>query len=681
MRFFYSAGKAVVCIFIYSCFTLGTACAQLQAESPQLPAQPRQKPIIPLSINPQKDALNPSLPLTADPFINEHADKSSIFLLYDISIKLHEDWSFTSKVHKKIKILKKDSKHMGEIPIPYRKSREKITDIEACSITPDGKRHNYSKIQDIKIYKNLSMYSDSRVKVITLPEVNIGSVLEYKAMIHTRKGLIKNAFWDAFDFHFGIPAKEVNYTVTFPKKLDIRYKEFDLEHKPAITETDSTITYSWRLENLYNESEWENYLPPPSVDDVYDTVEFSSIKSWKDISDWYYGLVNKNLKVTPGIKRAAHEAVEGRTGLKNKVRGVLEYIQDNFRYVSMSFGDNALEPHPTDEVFRNKYGDCKDLSLLCLAMLKTADITSYMALFGDELSMTDPKQDLPFPTLFDHVLLLVKDKEGGDFYIDPLLDGYDIGEYPFSYQKAYTFVITENGGKFGRLPVFDDKRSCTNMKKVIEIRPDGSALLEVDSLWSLEFSLRMRDMMKAMDDSEKSRFFEILDIKYGKVLDRRWDNMDGKYGPVKSYIKYEKEDMYPITDDMLIIDVSDGEERDSEFTKKERENPIFFPNNALNIETITYILPEGFKVAHMPKDLSLGCGFSSIERRFKKRGNKLTVTATTRFFRKELPPEEYPKIKAFYDEFPKKSKQRIILKKVKPWHQQVKDFWHNITKA
>jgi len=42
-----------------------------------------------------------------------------------------------------------------------------------------------------------------------------------------------------------------------------------------------------------------------------------------------------------------------------------------------------------------------------------------------------------------------------------------------------------------------------------------------------------------------------------------------------------------------------------------------------------------------------------------------------------MPSEAYPKVKAFYDDFPKRSKQQIILKKIKPWRQEVGDFLRN----
>jgi transglutaminase-like putative cysteine protease len=46
----------------------------------------------------------------------------------------------------------------------------------------------------------------------------------------------------------------------------------------------------------------------------------------------------------------------------------LQFVQNKIRYVSRSFGSNAYHSHHPDEVLQNRYGDCKDNSLLLLLL-------------------------------------------------------------------------------------------------------------------------------------------------------------------------------------------------------------------------------------------------------------------------------------------------------------------------
>lgn len=610
-------------------------------------------------------------------FEEKHKDKDAIFLLYDVNIKVNEDWSYVSVVHQKTKILKEEARELGEIQLDYDKGRDKIIVEQAHSITSDGKKHKYSKIQDLKSYDGYPIYTDSMTKVITLPEVNVGTVIDRQTTRVSKGFAIENTFWYFFYFDFSFPAREVNFTITWPKKLKIQYKAFNLDYKPKITENGSTITYSWHLENIYKPGENEDYLPPPTPENVTSAAEFSSIQNWSNISNWYYLLIQKNLKVNRQIEEAAKKVLKDKTTTKDKIRAVLEYIQDNFRYVSMSFGDNSLVPHRTDSVFQNKYGDCKDLSLLCVAMLKVASIESNVALFRDGFSITDPKHDLPIPALFDHVLVVVKDEKGKSLYVDPLLKGYDIGEYPLYYQNAYTFIITADGGKFERLPIFAEERMYTKKEINTIINSDGSALTEITSFWPLDSSIDTREKLKSLDNTQKENFYQRLNAMLadgGEVLERRWENFDNRYGRLKTYIKIKQRDAYLVSDGMIIIDVS-GYQREIEFTKEKRKNPIFYPGDTCNEAITTYQIPKGFRILSIPNNIDKDIGFFSVKREYKRDKDKVTIREVIKQKRIEIPKEQYPKVKEFFDKLPSQTQQRIVLKRAKSWQQKFKEIW------
>ena len=599
-------------------------------------------------------------------FEEKHQDKSFIFLLYSVDVKVNEDWSYVTKVHKIAKVLKEEAKNLGEIPIYYQNGREIVNSFEAFTITPDNSRHKYSKVQDLNLYAGYPMYSDSMVKVLTLPEVTIGSILEHEFSISSKGLPIKNAFWYLENVDSSVPMKELRFSITMPKSLNIEYKEFGLSRKPEITKTESDVTYSWVINDVGSKEEDEDYLPPPTPESFTETIEFSSISSWENISSWYFSLINKNLILNPEIEKTVERLTKGKITIKDKTRAMLEYLQENFRYVSMSFGDNALEPHPTDEVFKNKYGDCKDMSLLCMAMLRAAGVDSRICLFNTEYSISDPQYDLPIPPLFNHVILLVKDEKEGDFYIDPLLNGYDIEEYPISYQGAYVFIIADDGGKFSKFPIFDEKRNYTSNKRTVTIGEDGSALIEAEALWDLDFSIEQRYKINAMDKKEKEKFYEALDAYMatdGQMIKRDIIGLDQKYGSMKPYNEIKLNNAYPITDGLLIIDIS-GFEREKDFTEKERKNPIFYPINSIDEEITTYKIPKGYSVSYLPPNLNLNNGFYFITREYVKAApDEIKVTGITRCKRVEVSNKEYDKVRDFFDKLPNKTQQRIIIKK------------------
>jgi hypothetical protein len=602
---------------------------------------------------------------SADSFIKKHSDKGSVFLLYDINVKVNPDWSYVTKAHKKIMVLKEEAQDLGEVPVTYEEGREKIMQLEAFAITPDNKKHPYSKIQDLAVYEGYPMYSNLKVKMISLPQVTVGAVLENNYTIESKGMPIKNAFWREDYINSSSPMKELRFTITMPKGLGIKYKEFGLTHKPRITQDKENITYAWVVKDIDGEREVEEFLPPPTPESFAEVVEFSSIKSWKEISDWYLSLVKKNLKITPEIAGVAKKITKGKVTARDKARAVLEYLQRDFRYVSMSFGDNALEPHPTDEMFKNKYGDCKDLSLLCKAMLSAVGINSYICLFNTEFSISDPQYDLPIPSLFNHVLLLVDEPNGSSFYIDPVLKGYDIEEYPVSYQGGHAFVVNDSGGKFARFPIFDEKRNYTSAQRTITIEADGSALIESESIWDLDFSVVQRKKLNSLSKKETEKFYEDLDAYLaanGKMIKREIVGLDQKYGIMMARNKMKLKDAYPVTDGLMVIDISSFKQV-LDFAKKQRNNPIFYPLNSLNEETTVFKIPKGYAVSYLPPDLDMDNGFFSVKRKYVKGADEVKMTEIARYKRVEIPKKEYDKIRDFFDKLPTKTQQRIIIKK------------------
>jgi len=625
-------------------------------------AEPGQTP-------PGEAAPGQASPDEALSFEQRYQDKEAVVLEESVVLMLNPDWSYRKEWHKKVKVLREGGRWVGEMESGYDKGRDTFTEFSAYTVTPDGKKHRYTKIQDISPYESFAQYTDAMVRVVTMPEVNVGSVIELDVVMDNKGRPIKDAFWEVIFLAREHPTGLLRVKVVLPKALDVRYKPFGLTQEPVITQDGEAVTYTWERSDVYKAPELEKFLPPPTAEEAVDVAEFSSVKSWDDVGRWYYGLVRDNLRMTPEIAAAGRKAVEGKATVRDKTRAILEYIQDNFRYVSMSLGDNTLVPHPTDEVFANKYGDCKDLSLLCMALFQEAGIASDLVLFGDEFAMTDPREDLPLPTVFDHALLLVHDPAAGDFYADPLLKGYDIGEYPLYYQNAYLFIITQDGGRHARFPIFPEERNYERTEKRVAINPDGSALMEGMTVWELDESVQLREEMKRLDDTQRAYVLEQIELSLaegGEVLEHRRENEDTRYGAYKVYVKVRQRDAFPADDNFIIIYVP-GYSRTLDFVAPKRENPIFFPGNSLMETVSVYKLPQGFRVLSLPRGIDTDVGYTSLKRTFERDKDTITIKEVSRFRRSLIPAEDYAKVREFYDTLPRVTQQRIILQRREPF--------------
>ena len=590
----------------------------------------------------------------------KYSDESSLDLLSERTVELKKDWSSEETLHFITKVQKEDAKDLGEIPIDYDKSFQEVKDIGAFVTTPDGKKLKYKAIQDLAPYSGEPLYSNNRTKVITLPAVTPGSTIEWQAAIVNKKPIIKNSFDEYFSFSNTAPTKNLLFTLIVPKGLPFQITHYNTQIKPKVREETGKIFYQWQLENT-DKFEPEEYMPPLYEFNEY--VSISSIKDWKDIAQWYWALVNKNLKISQAIRDEVKKITAAKGSDTEKAQAIIKYLQDNFRYVSMSFGYNRYEPHPSDEVFANKYGDCKDQVLVAMAMLKEAGIKSYLALYRDEEG-GNPKDKLPKPNYFDHVILALQlaDKI---CYADVLAKGYRIDEIPLSLQGGWLFLINESGGFFSQLPILDETVNYSTLEQKIQIRDDGSALFEATSEWPRDFSIEVREKLKSMTEKQKKEFFEALDENRnagGKMLERKWEGIESDYGRIKSIVKFESSQWADISGDF----VSFSEERYGrgfDFTRKERKYPIMFWLNSLQKTTNTYSVPDSFEIVNIPKDINLKSKFSEFSRTYQRQGNNIVETEITVSRRARLPVSDYEAVRDFYNKVHQLTNGKIIIKK------------------
>ncbi len=82
-------------------------------------------------------------------------------------------------VYKRIKILNESGRKHADVEIPYLKGRIKIVDLRARTVSPDGKASEFQgKIfeKDIVTSRGVKI----RAKTFTLPNVQPGSIIEYR---------------------------------------------------------------------------------------------------------------------------------------------------------------------------------------------------------------------------------------------------------------------------------------------------------------------------------------------------------------------------------------------------------------------------------------------------------------------------------------------------------------------
>lgn len=152
---------------------------------------------------------------------------------------------------------------------------------------------------------------------------------------------------------------------------------------------------------------WSDWLPYIIVADKGN--------SWQSLARAYLKDIEAITNDEPGGAIIADELKLSGLAAGEIVQKISSWIARSFQYQGLEFGRHARIPAPAQKTMMRKFGDCKDLSVLAMVLLKNAGLQVQLALVstGDRIIQQVPSLDQ-----FDHMILYLPQVNGGIF-VDP----------------------------------------------------------------------------------------------------------------------------------------------------------------------------------------------------------------------------------------------------------------------
>ncbi len=284
-------------------------------------------------------------------------------------------------------------------------------------------------------------------------------------------------------FSLGLPKLSIEhalYQATVPVQNDLRYLLKENNLSPQKTTDQKSISYKWEVHQVTATDSKNGKLnqPTQSPKVLLAPSKFKMDDYEGDMTDWqkfglWYAAMSKDAMELPNDRiQYFKELTQNAPSEKEKIKILYQYLQNNFRYVSIQLGIGGYKPFAAAFTDKKKYGDCKALSNYMQACLYAVGIKSHQALIRSGYNSEPLENNFP-SNQFDHVILCVPSVKD-TVWLECTSQTNEFGVLGNFTENRTALLITENGGVLVNTPTSkstDNKFATTNH---ITIDKDGS---------------------------------------------------------------------------------------------------------------------------------------------------------------------------------------------------------------
>jgi hypothetical protein len=577
----------------------------------------------------------------------------------------------------RIKILKEEGRKYADVEIPYEKgSLDDIAGVGGRTIHPDGSVVEFKgKPFDKTIVKAKGV--KYKAKTFTLPDVQVGSVIEYSYTINLAENYIFSSHWILSDELFTKYARfSLKPYSSYDSIYHVRWSWNSLPPGTAPPKEGPDKSVRMEARNI-PAFQTEDYMPPQNelkarVDFTYtDDMEMNPAKFWKN----YGKKLNSRVESFAGKHKAMEEAVAGIVSPSDTPELKLQKIYERVQKVrNLSYEHRKTEQEQkreklkdnsnVEDVWKNGYGSGGDLNWLFLALARAAGFEAYAVFASDRYNYFFNPTLLNTDSL-DTTLVLVK-VNGKDIFCDPGAAFTPFGMLMWSETSVQGLRLDKDGGTWitTALPEPGASRTIRNAELTLAGAGDlaGKFTVTFTGLKAMELRTEERneddtDKKKTLEDEAKGYIPAASELELTNKPD--WTSSSA---PLVAEFKLKVDGWVAGAGRkaMLPMGLFSADEKNV-FGHAERVHPIYFEYPSEKDDDITITLPAGWQVSSVPKENVVDAHI--VVYSLKAEGARTSVHITRKLSTDILLLEQkyYPALRNFYERVRTGDEEQVLL--------------------
>lgn len=393
----------------------------------------------------------------------------------------HED------VYFRIKILTEEGRKYGDIEIPFFKDVGTIVNIHARSIRPDGSIADFTgRAFDKSIVKARGL--KYMAKTFTMPDVQVGSVLEYFYTEDLAENLVFESHWILSNELFTKKAKfTLNPYTSDYVPVNLRWSWNRLP--PGSTQPAEAPNHVISLEaSDIPAFQTEDYMPPENelksrVDFIYseDSFERDTDKYWKKVGKKRNDQLESFIGKRKAMEQALSSIVSGGDSPEVKLQKIYARVQQ-IRNTSYEKEKTEQEekrskekvPDNVEDIWKKQYGNGMQLTWLFLALARAAGFEASGIWVADRRNYFFYPQNMDSRRLDENVVVVKVN--GKEVFFDPGAEFTPFGMLPWAETGTKGLKLDKDGGTWVETPVPEAQEAGIRRKAELKLSSDTGEL-------------------------------------------------------------------------------------------------------------------------------------------------------------------------------------------------------------
>lgn len=607
------------------------------------------------------------------------ADAMILYLENVIDAKSASDNGDSDEEYIRIKIFTQAGTKWGSVQIPYIRNQGEgpyqvtsdiidVKDIRGRTIHPDGTILNFDGQVVEKELVNASGVK-YLAKTFNLPDVQPGSIIEYKYRRQGSPRYVNSATWNVSREMFVRDAR-FSYSPIVPKTYaqSVPAAYFRSYGLPSGAAPQRRVdgTFFMELHDIPAVVR-EAMMPPERVLEARVSFYYRSIDEpvfqtpqefWSHMMKKWNGELEHFVDKKSVLEQELAKIVSPSDSPEVKIRKIYARVQqirnlneEGPRTQDVRKQEDIQRNSNVEDVLMRNYGTGRDLNYLFVGLARAAGFDA------NEVFLAQRSRDIFTPeTTDEHQLTanVVWIRVGSqEYYVDPASRYYPFGLLPWPETESGGVRLNKNGPDFVNTPR-SASTDATRIRQVnLDVAEDGSASGVLMTDFTGQEAAVIRQQERNEDDTGRMKYLEqVLQnaLPPGSTLEvTKIANWEDKNQPIHAEATVKIPSFATATSHVLLapLDLFQLAETKS-FAPGKRVNSIYFRYAYETIDDLKFRAPSGYQFANIPPEQKINLGAASYAISATRRGDTLEVNRHLVVNGILFSKDAYPTLRTFF---------------------------------